>query len=73
MPNRDRSSGNRSQGSIERDERGRFTDESSDRSSGSKSQTGLDRDERGRFVDESPDRSNQSPGSSVNRPTTRKK
>jgi hypothetical protein len=56
MPERDRSriSGKSGQGSMERDERGRFTEESSDRSS---TGAGTDRDERGRFTEESSDRS----------------
>ena len=71
MPNRGTNSGDRG-GSTERDERGRFTEDSSDRSS-NRSQTNVDRDDRGRFTEEGSDRSGSNRGSMSNRSSTRKK
>jgi hypothetical protein len=80
MPQRSQSSSGRSQGSTDRDERGRFTEESATRgdnsssmSGGSRSQGSTDRDERGRFTEDSSSRTSGGQGMSGNRNTTRKK
>jgi hypothetical protein len=77
MPQRSRSTGSTSQ-NTDRDERGRFTEESSTRggtsggmSSGSRSQDRSDRDEQGRFTEGSSSRS--SGGHAGNRNTTTRK
>jgi hypothetical protein len=73
MPDRSHGTSNKDQNDMDRDERGKSTEESSSRGTTNRGQTGTERDDRGRFTEEGSDRETTSGSKTASRGTTRKK